>query len=166
MAKHMKKNHQSAIERRENRTRQKEKLTNWYMINLCWGLVGLLLLTVLYYCYKDINTLTHMPLVTWILTGVFAVAAIVIFVLGKNGVIKNSIRAKHYSAFLGICTLASLWLALYNKIRVILQAAVNALTGGRIASIGSYWNVWLLMIAIGIYLVITFIYYIIKEHKI
>ena len=166
MAKHTKKNHKVSLEKRENRARQKEKLTNWYMINLCWGLVGLLVLTVFYYCYKDINMLLHMPMVAWILTGVFAVGAIVVFVLGKKGVIKNTSRAVHYAAFMGVCAIVCLWLALYNKLRVYIEAAVNAISGGRIATVGSYWNVWLPMIGIGIYLVVAFIYYIIKERRI
>lgn len=166
MAKHSNKNFRNSAQRRENRAKQKEKLTNWYMINLCWGLVGLLALTVIYYCYKDVTALMYMPVVTWVMTGTFAVAAIIVYVLGKNEVIKNKTRAIHYAGFLSVCAAASLWLALYNKIRVIMQAAVNALTGGRIATIGSYWNVWLLMIAIVVYLVVTLIYYIVKERKI
>ena len=69
------------------------------------GIIALLYLGSL---YRDVNTLVHMQTVTWILTGVFAVGGLVVFGVGKGGVIKNTKRADNYAIFLGVCALFAL----------------------------------------------------------
>ena len=71
------------------RHERNEHLTNWYMINLCWAIAGILGLTAIYYGYRNVNTILAMQPLMWVLTGVFAAGAAVLFALGKTGVIKN-----------------------------------------------------------------------------
>lgn len=165
MAKQKKKNNGEHIARMEARKKERERLTNWYMINLGWGLVGLVVLTFIYYGYRSTSMLLHMPTIIWVMTGVFAVAALVVFLLGLKGVIHNRSRANHYAILLAVCTVASLWLAFYNQIRVVLENVLRSVTGNSALSVGSYWNVWTLMIGIGVYLVIAFIWYLVKERR-
>ena len=160
-----KKTNGTKIRKLEERKRYKEKLTNWYMINLCWGLVALIALSVLYYCYHYPNIIVKMPIVCWIMVGTFAAAAILLFVLGKTEVIKNKSRAFNYSIFTGVCAVGSLWLALYNKLRPMFETLAMKITGEAVSTVGSYWNVWTLMILVGVYLVAAFIWYVVKLAK-
>ena len=141
---------------------EKERLTNWYMINLCWGIVGILGLTVIYRGYRSTSTILYMQPLMWILTGVFAVGAIVLFVLSKCNIVKNTKRVNNYGVFLCICTLVSLWLALYNILRPIIENCARSILGNPNLTVSSYWNVWISMILIAVYLVIAFIWYAIK----
>ena len=98
----------------------------------------------------------------WVLTGVFAAGAAVLFALGKTGVIKNGKRANNYAIFLGVCALVGLWLALYNKLRPVMETCARAILRNPNLTVSSYWNVWLPMIAIVVYLVAAFIYFAVK----
>ncbi|MEG1441437.1 MAG: hypothetical protein RSC29_02110, partial [Oscillospiraceae bacterium] len=60
MAKKKKHNNGEHIEKTIARRKEKERLTNWYMINLCWGIVGIVILSIFYYMYKSPNTLQYM----------------------------------------------------------------------------------------------------------
>lgn len=163
MAKQKKQNKGAHLNKLEARHREKERLTNWYMINLCWGLLGIIVLAILNYCYRTTSILVHMQLVSWIMTGVFAAGAIVVFLLGFKGVIKNRLRANHYAIFLGVCALVGLWLALYNKIRPVMENVLHFVTRNESLIVNSYWNVYIPMIGIAAYLVIAFIWYLVKE---
>lgn len=136
-----------------------EHLTNWYMINLSWGIVGILALLAINRGYRNIDMLLIMQPLAWVLTGVFAAATIALVVMGK---VKDSTRANHYAILTGVCTFVGLWLAFYNKIRLVLENVVRTLLGNPNLTVSSYWNVWIPMIGIGIYLVVAFIYYVIK----
>lgn len=136
-----------------------EHLTNWYMINLSWGIVGILGLVAIYRGYRNMNLLLHMQTIVWVLTGIFAAGTIALIVIGK---IKNSIRANHYAILTAACTVVSLWLAFYNKLRLVLENVSRTLLGNPNLTVSSYWNVWIPMIGIGVYLVAAFIYYLIK----
>lgn len=136
-----------------------EHLTNWYMINLSWGIVGILSLLAINRGYRNIDLLLHMQSIVWVLTGVFVAGTIALVIIGK---IKNSARVNHYAILTGICTLVGLWLALYNKIRPVLENVARTLLGNPNLTVSSYWNVWIPMIGIGVYLVVAFIYYVIK----
>ena len=151
------------LRRMEERHNEKDRLTNWYMINLTWGAVAMGVLIYLQNCYKTASIAVHMQLVTWIMTAVFAAAAIVVFALGKTKVIKNYSRAKNYSIFLAVCALASLWLSVYNPIRAFVESIINKFDP--LFMINSHWNIWILMLGVGIYLVAAFIYYLIKLYK-
>ncbi|MCI5893073.1 MAG: hypothetical protein MRZ66_06705 [Clostridiales bacterium] len=150
--------------RLKEREEMREKLTNWYMINLSFGILAIIVLLILRNMYRSGATLVYTQPMAWILTGVFAAAAIVVFVLGKTGKIKNKSRAYHYTEFLGVCALCSLWLALFNKIRYF---AENILTKINLnLTISSYWNIRVLIIGVIAYLVIAFVYYIIKLYRV
>ena len=144
------------------RHERNEHLTNWYMINLCWAIAGILGLTAIYYGYRIVNTILAMQPLMWVLTGVFAAGAAVLFALGKTGVIKNGKRANNYAIFLGVCALVGLWLALYNKLRPVMETCARAILRNPNLTVSSYWNVWLPMIAIVVYLVAAFIYFAVK----
>ena len=139
-----------------------EKLTNWYMINLTFGVLAIIVLLILRKLYRTQSTLLYMQTAAWIITAVFAAAAIVIFVLGKTGIIKNFGRARNYSIFMLFCALGGLWLALYNKLRIPLEKVVQAITRNPGQAVSSYWNIYLLMIAVAAYLIGAFIYYVIR----
>ena len=148
------------------REQKREKLTNWYMINLSFGILAIIVVLILRQFYYKPSVLEYMPMVTWIMTGVFAAAAIVLLVLGVKGVIKNSKRAKNYAIFMGVCALGSLWLALYNKIRMYAEIGLQKITGNENLLINSHWNINLLIIGIVAYLIIAFIYYLIKLYRV
>ncbi len=147
---------------RQERAAEKERLTNMYMINLTWGVVGIIAFIMLGTCYRTVNILVHMQMVTWILTGVFAAAAIGLFAIGKA---KNKSRAVNYSIFLGVCTLCSLWLSLYNVLRPLIEKAARVVLGNPNLMVSSYWNTRLPIIGICIYLVVAFIVYAVKVTK-
>lgn len=153
-----KKKNANKISRRE----RNEHLTNWYMINLCWAIVGIFALLGINGGYQRGATIIYMQPLMWILTGVFAVGALVVFCLGKYGVIKNKARANNYSIFLGVCSLTGLWLALYNKLRLVIEKVAQFILNDPKLTVGSVWNVYIPMILIGVYLVGAFIYLAVK----
>ena len=146
-------------EKKISKKEQNERLTNWYLINLTWGVVGILALLLISKGYNNSGTILAMQPMMWILTGVFAAGSIILFAVGKQ---KGSLRANHYAIFAIACTLVSLWLALYNKIRPLMENILCTLIGNSALNVSSYWNVRIPMIAIGIYLVISFIWFAIK----
>ena len=150
-------------ERLRSKSERADKLTNWYMINLCYGVLAIIAAIILRRLYDTPSVLVYMQTVTWIATGVFVAAAAVLFALGKSGNIKNISRARNYSIFMLACALGSLWLALFNKIRPIMEKVVQSVASNRIVS--SYWNTRILIIAIVAYLVIAFVYYVVKLYK-
>lgn len=152
--------------RMRERAQKREKLTNWYMINLCYGILAIIAIVIIRELYYTPATVLHMQAVTWIMTAVFAVAAILVFVLGKTNKIKNYTRARNYSILLGVCTLGSLWLAAYNKIRLYSETALQNITGNTSLTINSHWNTRILIIAVVLYLIISFIYYLIKLYRV
>lgn len=153
-----------AVERKAEKHKSeeyKEHLTNWYMINLSWGILGIIL-TVFYGSLYKGSLLLYMNTISWVLTGIFAVVGIALFVLGKIGKIKNQSRACHYGIFMWVCAAVALWFALFNKLRMIIESAARAITGNQALAVTSYWNYRLPIIAIAVYLVVAFIVYLIK----
>lgn len=157
--------HEKRLAEKRASENYKEHLTNWYMLQLSWGIVGIIALLYIGSLYRNVNTLVHMQTASWIITAVFAAAGLVVFCLGKANVIKNTKRANNYAIFLGVCALFGLWLALYNKIRPVMESAARAVTGNAALSVNSYWNTRLPIIAIAAYLIISFIVYTIKVLK-
>lgn len=148
-----------------SRHERNEHLTNWYMINLGWGVAGILGLTFIYYGYRNVNTILAMQPLMWVLFGLFTAGTVTVFMLSKLGKIKNQKRGKNYAALLGVCALASLWLSLYNKLRPVMETCARAILRRPNLTVSSYWNVWIPMIAIVVYLIIAFIYYVIQIAK-
>lgn len=156
------KQHTEKLRRRQERISRQERLTNWYMINLSWGIVGIIALLIMGSLYRSSKILVYMQSVTWALTAIFAVAAIAVFALGKAGKIRNASRAVNYSIFLGVCAVGALWLSLYNRIRPLIESAARAILRNDAISVASYWNIRIPIIAIAVYLIIAFIIYTVK----
>ena len=146
---------------RENAAR-KEHFTNMYMIQLCLGLLGIFILTLFRNLYKNPNTLIHMQTVTWIMFGIFAVVCIALIAVGKA---KKCSRCVNYGILSAVCAFFSLWLALFNKNRVILENVLHSITGNEALSVNSYWNTTIPIILIIAYLIIAFIVYAVKLNK-
>ncbi len=136
-----------------------EKLTNWYLINLTWGITGIIVLLLISKGYNNASTILAMQPMMWAFTAIFAIAAIALFAIGKA---KNSARISNYAVFSGICGFVALWVALYNKIRPLLENVVRTVLSNPNLTVSSYWNVRIPMIAIAIYLVVSFIWFAIK----
>lgn len=142
--------------KREKRRAKKEKidkLTNWYMINLSWGVLCFIALGIVENLYGNTSTVLTAPIAMKIVGVVLAVLAVALFVLGKTGVIKNTKRANHYSIFVGIAALVSLWIGFYAVIRNAVIAVVPALSGIR----SEWWFAWGFRYLIGVYLIVAFI---------
>lgn len=117
-------------QKRAKRRAKKEKidrLTNWYMINLSWGVLGFIALGFIESGFANSATVLEMPLIMKVFAAVFFVGAVLLFALGKKGVIKNGRRAKDYSVFLGVLTFISLWIGFYAQIRMAIVSVIPAL---------------------------------------
>ncbi len=155
----MKRNRKSgAMTRRE----RNDHLTNWYMITLCWGITGILALLAVQHGYATPSTLLYMQPILWILTGVLALLAVGLFLFAKS---KNSVRANHYGWFVGVCALVALWLALYNKLRPILESFLRNILGHPEFTLTSFWNTRIPIIGIAVYLILGLIYFVCKVVK-
>ncbi len=151
----------SDVELKRNKRREKkekiDKLTNWYMINLSWGVVGLIALGFVESAYGGlyINTV---PTVMKVLAALFFVFAVVLFALGKTHVIKNTKRANNYAIFMGVVGLASLWIGFFAKIRNFVVGIIPALASLR----SEWWYAWSIRYVLVAYLVVAFIVITIK----
>lgn len=148
--------------KREKRIKKKayiDKLTNWYMINLTWGALGFIALGFVESAFKSavFETMNTMK----ILAAVFFVLGIVLFTLGKTGVIKNTRRAKDYSIFLGVLTVILLWIGFFTSIRNAVISVLPALAALR----SEWWYAWGFRYLIVIYLVVGFIVVTIKTKR-
>jgi len=147
------------------RKERNEHLTNWYMINLSFGVLGIILLLFFKNGYNNMSLLPYMNTFSWILTAIFALGAVVVFILGKSNVIKNVKRAGHYSILLIICALVTLWLALYNDLRPLIESIARTIFNNPNLAVYSYWNVRIPIIGICAYLIIAFVGYVIAISK-
>ena len=141
---------------------QNERLTNWYLINLSWGVVGILSLLLISKGYQNISTLLSMQPLMWVLTGIFAIGTITLIVLGKA---KDSKRMNNYAILCGVSTLVALWLAFYNKLRPLMENVIRTILDNPNLNVSSYWNVRIPMIGIGVYLVVAFVWYIVTMNR-
>ena len=73
------------IKRERNRAKraQIDKATNGYMINLAWGVLVIILLRFVETGYSG-NMVLSMPVILRVMAGIFAVAAVGLFVCGKR----------------------------------------------------------------------------------
>jgi len=149
-------------EKTMSKRERNERLTNRYMIQLTWGVIGILAFIGIYRASLNPNSLVMIQPFAWVMTAVFALGAIVLVVLGKIGVIENASRAYNYSILSGVCAVFALWLALYNKIRMILEDMVQTVFNNPNLIVSSYWNVRIPIILIVAYLVISFIVFAVK----
>ncbi len=135
-----------------------DNLSNLFMINLVWGVVGFIALGIVGRLYSDFKTILVAPMILKITAAVLFAVAIVLFVLGKMGVFKNKKRAINYSIFAAATALISLYLGFYAQVRNILIKVFPALSSIR----SEWWYLWGPRYLIGIYLVALFIVITIK----
>lgn len=155
-------------EKRVLKRRQEERLTNWYMINMCWSIFGIVALFIIQrvYAAASVNAarLTAYEITMWSIAGAALIGAVVLLVLGAKGVIKNKSRAKNYSIFLFIVAGSSAFVVAW---RVYIRSLVAMLFGtSNFLYMGSYWGIWLLMLACVAWIVVAFVIYLIRLSKI
>ena len=140
-------------EKRRAKREKIDKMTNWYMINLTWGVVCFILLGFVENLYGSASTVLTAPFAMKIVGIVLALGAILLFVLGKIGIIKNTKRAYDYAIFVGIAALSSLWIGFYAVIRTAVIGLAPALGALR----SEWWYAWGFRYLIAAYLIIAFI---------
>lgn len=147
----------SEMERKREKRRIKrekiDKLTNWYMINLSWGVLGIIALSFVENLFGNAETILSAPVIMKVVGVVFAALAIAIFAVSRLGKFKNTKRATNYSIFMGVIALISLWIGFYANIRSILISVIPALSSLR----SEWWYVWGFRYLIAIYLIAAFV---------
>ena len=144
-------------ERKREKTRALERTTNRFMINLAWGIVGIVLLRIVERGYSSADTILQMPVIMKVLAVIFALGAIALFVCGKKGFIKNTTRCYDYAVFTLVAALASLWIGFYEKMIVVARNVFN------ITASDSRWFIsWGLIAAVVVYLVAMLVWTIIR----
>lgn len=144
-----------AIKRERKREKKAtiDKLTNWYMINLAWGILGIVFLRIIESGYNSTNMLLKMPVIMKVFIGVFALIAIALFVCGKFLLAKYKSRFYNYGIFSCVLTLISAWIGFFPQIRSFLAGMFPSLY-----SLDSRWWVsWGIIILIAVYLVVSLI---------
>lgn len=150
------------IKRERNRAKRAkiDKATNWYMVNLAWGILAIILLRFVETGYSGAMVLT-MPVLMKVLSGVFAVLAIGLFVCGKLNILNRKSTFYGYAAFAAALTLGSLWIAFFPSIRNLLGVISPAAL-----SVDSRW--WISrgpIILVAVYLVVTLIWTAVRVAK-
>ena len=129
-----------------------DRLTNWYMINLAWGILGIVFLRIIESGYNSTDMLLKMPVIMKVLIGVFAIIAVGLFVCGKF-VAKGKSRLYNYSIFSGVLALISAWIGFFPQIRALSLSLVPSLY----ALDSRWWISWGIIVLIVSYLVIALI---------
>lgn len=131
-----------------------DRLTNWYMINLAWGILGIVFLRIIESGYNSTDMLLKMPVIMKVFIGVFAIIAIGLFVCGKFLVSKGKTRLYNYSIFSGVLALISAWIGFFPQIKALALSLVPSLD----AFLDSrWWFSWGIIVLIVLYLVIALI---------
>ncbi len=127
-----------------------EKTTNWFMINLAWGVFALIAMRYMEQSIIIIPNGMYIPAI------IFAVAAVALLVLGFTKVIKNKSRAVNYAILSAVAAVVCLYFNYYHLVR-------NALPSLRaILTTSQWWTTGLVSVAILVYLVAAFIYTAVK----
>ena len=163
----MNKNFKQNKEKRALKKKQEEHLTNWYMINMCWSIFGIIALFIVQRVYamaSNSGKIVPYEISLWSIAGAAVIGAVVLLVLGAKGVIKNKKRAQNYSIFLFIVAAASAWIVLW---RVQIRAIVAKIFGPTsFLYTGSFWGIYLLMLGCVAWIVVAFVIYLFKAAKI
>ncbi len=143
-----------------------DKITNWFMINLAWGIFGFIILRYMHNPlmtdWDDFVTGDKGPVKTTltvlaVIVGIVAVALIVLrFVMNKKDIkfFKNKSRVLNYGIFLAVVALVLAYLGSWNLVRLFMVDMLPFL--GKLDT--SFWISGGLSYAIGIYLAVAFIY--------
>ena len=130
-----------------------DSTTNGYMINLAWGVFVIILLRFVESGYMSADTVLTMPVLMKVLAGIFAVAAVALFVCGKCDFLESKKRFYGYSAFSLVLAIGSLWIGFFSNIRNFFVALNPALV-----NLDSRW--WIsrgMITVVAVYLVVTLI---------
>lgn len=134
-----------------------DKATNKFMINLSWGIFVIILIRIIENGFTGSSVIV-MPTIMKVIAAVFAVVAIGLFVCGKMNVLKNKQRVYDYAIFAVALTVGSLIIGFYSKIRLV--------AGGispQLLNIDSrWWFSWGLIVAVVAYLVVMFIWTVVR----
>ena len=152
-------------ERNRLRAEKREKLTNWFMINMSWAFAGLIILQLIGNGYNMSTTLMHMNLWLRIAAGIFVLGGGALIFLWVKGD-KKVERFKNYSIFLWVVAAIAVIISYYAPIRNVLMKIPIAPFSAMISKMNSGWRIWFFMSAMGVYLVGAFVYYLIKMKKI
>lgn len=145
---------------REEINAKQDKLTNWFMLNIVYIIVGYIILHFIEKGYNSTETILYMNTICWSVFGVFLAIAAILFGL-YFGVFKTKKRIKNYGILMSVLSLCGLYLALYNKIRLGVMAVIPSF-----GTVNSNFRIWSLMFALGIYAVISLVWYCIKLYRI
>ncbi len=128
-------------EKKAEKRRKIDKITNWFMISMSWGI---LLIIVLLYMQ---NVLVANPGVLIIPGIIFALGAIALVVCGKMNVIKNTSRAYNNAIFTAALAVGSFLIAFYPKIRLVVGTGLDS----------RWWVTWAPITVILVYLAVAFV---------
>jgi len=138
---------------------KQDKLTSWFMINIIYIIVGYAILKTIEKGYNSTDTILYMENICWGIFGGFLVAAVALFALYYTK-FKRSLRMRNYGILMSVCSLGGLYLALYNKIRLVVMSIIPAFEG-----INSNFRIWSLMILLGLYAVASLVWYCVKLYQ-
>lgn len=148
-------------ERNRERQATKDRLTNWYMINMTWAFVSVIVLQFVVNGYHSMGLLLHMNLIMRIVAGVFAVGGGFLFYLWIKGG-KSKRRLFNYSIFSWVVAAVALLISFFAPIRMMFE---------RMGLPRVFWTqfprnmIWGIMMAIGLWLIIALVIYVIKYRK-
>ncbi len=145
-----------AIKRERKREKKAtiDKLTNWYMINLAWGILGIVFLRIIESGYNSTNMLLKMPVIMKVFIGVFALVAIALFVCGKFLAAKYKSGFYNYGIFSCVLALVSAWIGFFPQIRNFFAGIIPS----AYALDSRWWVSWGIIILIVLYLVVSLIW--------
>lgn len=153
------------IQRNIQKHNEKERLTNMYMIQMTYGILGVILLRYLQAGYSYIHRSpwnTVIPVGMLILIVLFAAGAGTLALLFSLGKVENVSRAKNYTIFLCALTLVAMWIRFYNQLYGAVYKIIPAVS--RVNS--QFGQFYLLMCGIGLYLVIEFVVYTVRISRV
>jgi len=161
-------------EARRTKAAAREKLTNWYMINMTWAFVGIIVLQLVLQGYNTLGVwrwagtpprgmvIMVMDLALWIAAGVFILGNGVLFYFWWRGGRQNK-RMFNYMIFLDVCIVVVALITFWNQIRmwfIRLGIPASGIFGH------SHWRIWFFMVGIGVWLLVALVIYFIKYRKI
>lgn len=145
---------------RENNIKKQDKLTNWFMINIAYIIIGYFLIKLIEKGYNSTDTILYMEGICWWIFGGFLFVSAVLFALYFT-IFKNKTRLRNYGTMFACSSFGGLYLALYNKIRLLVIAVIP-----QFERINSNFRIWSLLALLGVYTVISGIWYGVKLYKI
>ncbi len=130
-----------------------DKLTNWYMINLAWGILAIVILRFIESGYSSPETILVMPVLLKSFLLVFALISVALFLCGKLWLSKYKSRLYNYSIFSAVLAIVSAWIAFYPQIRNVLVS----LFPGLYSLDSRWWVSWGLIVLLIVYLIVSLI---------